>query len=162
VLINADGVTIITPRAEMGQGIHSTLAAMVAEELDVAWEDITTLHGPPAQAYYNGALMGAGMPFKDYALTNMQHSLKQTLSVLPKMMSLQVTGGSTSTVDAFDKMRLAGASARETLKEAAAQRLVSARRDLTTEAGHVIAPDGTRLSYVDLAADAAGSTRRRT
>jgi isoquinoline 1-oxidoreductase subunit beta len=158
VLINADGVTIITPRAEMGQGIHSTLAALVAEELDVAWEDITTLHGPPAQAYYNGALMGAGMPFKDYALTNMQHSLKQTLSVLPKMMSLQVTGGSTSTVDAFDKMRLAGATARETLKEAAAQRLGVTRRDLTTEAGHVIAPDGTRLSYIDLAADAAGIT----
>jgi isoquinoline 1-oxidoreductase beta subunit len=155
VLVNADGVTIITPRAEMGQGIHSTLAAMVAEELDVAWTDITTLHGPPAQAYYNGALMGAGMPFKDYALTNMQHSLKQTLSVLPKMMSLQVTGGSTSTVDAFDKMRLAGATARETLKEAAAQRLGLARRDLATEDGYVIAPDGTRLSYVELAADAA-------
>ena len=155
VLINADGVTIITPRAEMGQGIHSTLAAMVAEELDVAWEDITTLHGPPAQAYFNGALMGAGMPFKDYALTDMQHSLKQALSVLPKMMSLQVTGGSTSTVDGFDKMRMAGATARETLKEAAAQRLNLSRADLTTEDGHVIAPDGTRLSYVDLASDAA-------
>ena len=155
VLINADGVTIITPRAEMGQGIHSTLAAMVAEELDVAWEDITTLHGPPAQAYYNGALMGAGMPFKDYALTDMQHSLKQALSVLPKMMSLQVTGGSTSTVDAFDRMRQAGATARETLKEAAAQRLGLSRDTLATEAGHVIAPDGTRLSYVELAAEAA-------
>jgi isoquinoline 1-oxidoreductase beta subunit len=155
VLINADGVTIITPRAEMGQGIHSTLAAMVAEELDVAWEDITTLHGPPAQTYFNGALMGAGMPFKDYALTDMQHSLKQALSVLPKMMSLQVTGGSTSTVDGFDKMRMAGATARETLKEAAAQRLNLSRADLTTEDGHVIAPDGTRLSYVDLASDAA-------
>ncbi|MCD1626438.1 molybdopterin-dependent oxidoreductase [Seohaeicola saemankumensis] len=155
VLINADGVTIITPRAEMGQGIHSTLAALVAEELDVAWQDVTALHGPPAQAYYNGALMGAGMPFKDYALTDMQHSLKEALAVLPKMMSLQVTGGSTSTVDAFDKMRLAGATARETLKEAAAQRLGLARSDLATGDGYVIAPDGTRLSYVELAADAA-------
>lgn len=158
VLINADGVTIITPRAEMGQGIHSTLAALVAEEMDVGWEDITTLHGPPAQAYYNGALMGAGLPFKDYALSNMQHSLKQTLSVLPKMMSLQVTGGSTSTVDAFDKMRQAGATARETLKEAAARQLGVARGDLVTEAGHVIAPDGTRLSYIDLASAAAEIT----
>ncbi len=155
VIINADGVTIITPRAEMGQGIHSTLAALVAEELDVAWEDITTLHGPPAQAYYNGALMGAGLPFKDYAVTHTQHSLKQVLSVLPKMMSLQVTGGSTSTVDAFDKMRMAGATARETLKEAAAQRLDIPRDELATEAGHVIAPDGTRLPYSLLAAEAA-------
>ncbi len=158
VLVNADGVTVITPRAEMGQGIHSTLAAMVAEELDLAWEDITTLHGPPAQAYYNGALMGAGLPFKDYALSDMQHGLKQALAVLPKMMSLQVTGGSTSTVDAFDKMRMAGATARETLKQAASRRLGVDRDRLQTENGHVIAPDGTRLSYIDLAADAASIT----
>ena len=32
--IDAQGVTVITPRAEMGQGIHTTLAALVAEELD--------------------------------------------------------------------------------------------------------------------------------
>jgi len=47
ILINADGVTIITPRAEMGQGVQTTLAALVAEELDVAWEDINVMHGPP-------------------------------------------------------------------------------------------------------------------
>ena len=33
VIINADGVTVIAPRAEMGQGISTTLAALVAEEL---------------------------------------------------------------------------------------------------------------------------------
>ena len=58
VLITKDGVTLITPRAEMGQGVQTTLAALAAEELDVAWEDITVLHGPPAQAYYNSVFLG--------------------------------------------------------------------------------------------------------
>ena len=35
VMIDASGVTIITPRAEMGQGVHTTLAALVAEEMDL-------------------------------------------------------------------------------------------------------------------------------
>jgi len=47
VLIGPDGITITTPRAEMGQGIHTTLAALVAEELDVDLADIRTQHGPP-------------------------------------------------------------------------------------------------------------------
>ena len=45
VRIDARGVTIIAPRAEMGQGIHTTLAALVAEELDVAWDSIRVEHG---------------------------------------------------------------------------------------------------------------------
>ena len=41
VIINADGVTVIAPRAEMGQGISTTLAALVDEELDV---DLSLIH----------------------------------------------------------------------------------------------------------------------
>ena len=41
VVITREGVTIITPKAEMGQGVQSTWAALAAEELDVDWEDIT-------------------------------------------------------------------------------------------------------------------------
>ena len=63
VKISADGITIITPRAEMGQGIHTTLAAMVAEELDVELSDIGTEHGPPSSAYYNGGVVEEGYPF---------------------------------------------------------------------------------------------------
>ena len=49
VRIDAHGVTIITPRAEMGQGIHTTLAALVAEELDIAWDSIRVEHGAPGE-----------------------------------------------------------------------------------------------------------------
>ncbi len=155
VLIGPDGITITTPRAEMGQGIHTTLAAMVAEELDVDLAAIRTQHGPPAQAYYNGAVLAASLPFRDYAMTDFQHSIGGSLDFVGKMLSFQVTGGSTSVVDAFDRMRLAGASAREALKQAAADRTGLARSTLKTENGHVILPNGGRIPYADLAEEAA-------
>lgn len=158
LIIAQDGVTIIAPRAEMGQGIHSTLAAMVAEELDVAWEDVRVIHGPAAQAYFNGALIGLGMPFRDYAETSFQTGLKETAGLVAKMIGLQVTGGSTSTIDGFDKMRMAGAAARETLKAAAAEQLGVETADLSTENGAVIAPDGSALPYAQLAEAAAART----
>ncbi len=155
VIIDPAGVTLIAPRAEMGQGVHTTLAALVAEELDVAWPDIRVIHGPAADAYYNSVLLQAGLPFPDYARKGWQQTLAGAVGKAGRLLSLQITGGSTSTVDAFERMRLAGAGARETLKMAAADRLDVARMALDTSEGHVIAPDGRRLSYIELAADAA-------
>jgi len=53
-------ITIYTPRAEMGQGIHTTLAALAAEELDVPLSMVRAEHGPSAKAYYNGAMIEEG------------------------------------------------------------------------------------------------------
>lgn len=158
IMINTDGVTVITPRAEMGQGIHTTLAALVAEEMDLAWDDVRVMHGPPAQAYYNAALLAAALPFRHYATTGFQQGVKETVGEVAKLLSLQVTGGSTSTKDAFEKMRHAGATAREALKMAAAVRLQINISELRTENGSVIAPDGTTLTYIDLAVEAADYT----
>lgn len=154
ILINQDGVTVITPRAEMGQGIQTTLAALVAEEMDLDWDSINVMHGPPAQAYYNGALLGLALPFRHYADGTFKTGLRESVGQIGKLLNLQVTGGSTSTRDAFTRMRQAGASARETLKLAAANRLGVDIGTLTTENGHVIATDGTMLSYIALAEDA--------
>jgi isoquinoline 1-oxidoreductase beta subunit len=62
VIVDADGVLIVTPRAEMGQGVHTTLAALVAEELDLPWHAVRTLHGPAAEAYFNAAVLEAAVP----------------------------------------------------------------------------------------------------
>src|ERR1700747_2017120 len=43
VRVDQTGVTIITPRADLGQGIYSVLAALVAEELDLAWGAIAAV-----------------------------------------------------------------------------------------------------------------------
>ncbi|OUD08733.1 isoquinoline 1-oxidoreductase [Marivivens niveibacter] len=151
VVINADGITLIAPRAEMGQGVHTTLPALVAEELDVALADIKVIHGPAAKAYFNQALLGAAFPVTDYKRKPWHDDTAHFLGNAAKFLDLQVTGGSTSTRDGFVKMREAGAAAREMLKDAAAEQLGVKSAELATENGAVIAPDGTRLPYADLA-----------
>ncbi|RMD46418.1 MAG: xanthine dehydrogenase family protein molybdopterin-binding subunit, partial [Alphaproteobacteria bacterium] len=155
VVVTRDGVRVVTGRAEMGQGTHTTMAALVAEELDVPWEQVEVIHGPAAQAYYNSALLGAGLPWPDYRITGWREWLREQAGEIGKLMKLQVTGGSTAMIDAFERLRIAGASAREMLKAAAAERLGVPAERLRTEGGRVIAPDGTALPYAELAEAAA-------
>lgn len=155
ILIDQNGVTLFAPRAEMGQGVKTTWAALIAEELDVDLDQINVLHGPAAAAYYNTALMGESLPNKGYDVSDFQHNLGEALGVIGKVLSLQVTGGSTSMKDGFERMREAGASARETLKQAAANRLGVDRDQLKTASGHVIAPNGDKIPYTHLATDVA-------
>lgn len=138
VVIDREGITIITPRAEMGQGIHTTLAALVAEELDVALEDVRTEHGP-ASAKYANTIMYGSPPYPP------------DLQEAPK----QATGGQTSIRDAFVKMRQAGAAARIMLLQAAAARLGVEVDTLSTRHGAVVDGRGNEISYLDLAAAAA-------
>ncbi|NUB44576.1 xanthine dehydrogenase family protein molybdopterin-binding subunit [Fertoebacter nigrum] len=155
VLIDATGVTIIAPRAEMGQGIHSTLAALVAEEMDLAWDQVRVIHGPASPAYFNAALLEEGVPFAPTDNSWMAETLRGAMHIPAKFLGFQLTGGSSSVPDAYEKMRLAGATARAALVGAASQRLGVAESALRTESGAVIAPDGTRLPYTELAVAAA-------
>ena len=156
VRIDAQGVTLITPRAEMGQGIHTTLAALVAEELDVAWDSIRVEHGPLGAAYYNRALVQHNVPFSDLDHGFAAEAMRSTMGVVAKLLPLQITGGSSNVADLFDRMRVAGAAARFALMAAAAQKLGTPAAQLKTDSGSVIAPDGRRLSYQELAPAAAG------
>ncbi len=155
VRIDATGVTLITPRADSGQGAYHVQAALIAEELDVDLDQIAVDPGPPDAAYWNGALATEAAEFMVPAAGILRDATEATVSAAMKIMGLQITGGSTTVPDGFDKLRAAGASARETLKAAAAARLDLDARDLTTEAGQVIAPDGARIAYTDLAPDLA-------
>jgi isoquinoline 1-oxidoreductase beta subunit len=155
VLINAQGVTLIAPRAEMGQGIHTTLAALVAEEMDLTLADVTVIHGPASAAYFNAAILNEGVPFLPIDTSWLAETARGAMGVPAKFLGLQITGGSSSTPDAFDKMRLAGAAARATLVQAAAVRLGVPSDTLKTEGGAVVAPDGQSLRYTELAAEAA-------
>lgn len=156
VMIDGAGVTLIAPRAEMGQGTRTTWAALIAEELDVAWEDIRVVHGPAAKAYYNSALMAEGLPNKGYDASAFEHAMGEILGDVGKLFDLQVTGGSTAMKDGFERMRIAGATAREMLKAAAAERLGVTVAELETRDGRVIAPDGAEIPYTELAEAAAG------
>jgi isoquinoline 1-oxidoreductase subunit beta len=155
VRVDQSGVTIITPRADVGQGAYSVQAALVAEELDVAWEDIKVDPGPPSAAYYNGKVLAEGLPFAATDDGFLARNARVLGDVVGKFMGVQVTGGSSTVADAFEKMRVAGALAREVLLLAAAGQTGIARADLRTENGAVITPDGRSLSYAALAATAA-------
>ncbi|MCU0829654.1 MAG: molybdopterin-dependent oxidoreductase [Tabrizicola sp.] len=152
VIINGDGITVIAPRAEMGQGISTTLAALVAEELDVDWQQVRVLHGPPAQAYYNAGFVDRMSNEPDFFLSQQPKSHNAILAAVPKIFSLQITGGSTGAIGGFVQMRLAGAGAREALKAAAAKRLGVAPETLKTEGGKVIGEK--TFTYAELAAEA--------
>ena len=155
VRIDAEGVTVIVPRAEMGQGVMTTLAALVAEELDVSLDKIKVEHGPASHAYFNAAVMREGVPFAPTDDSGLARSFRDFTGVPAKFLAFQLTGGSTSVPDAYHKMRLAGAVARETLKHTAGRSLGKPVSSLKTEAGAVVTPDGKRIAYEDLAADAA-------
>jgi len=102
-----DSVTIVVSQAEMGQGIMTTLPAVLAEELGADWDRVRLEMSPTAEAYRNPRL------------------------------KWQFTGNSESTMSFFDLMRQVGASAREMLVEAAAERWKVAPASCAVERGVV-------------------------
>lgn len=156
VKIDASGVTLITPRADKGQGAYHVQAALIAEELDVDIEAVTVEPGFPDRAYWNTAFAPEAAEFMAPEEGFMRDAITGVLSSVIKFAGMQVTGGSTTVPDGFVKLRAAGASARETLKLAAAARLGVEASILRTASGRVIGPEGTGFSYEELAADVAG------
>ncbi len=156
VIIGADNtITIYVPRAEMGQGIHTTLAALVAEELDVDFNEITVTQSPTAPAYYNEAQLREGAPFAPYDDGFLAESARNVFGAMGKFVALQSTGGSSATIDAYVKLRESGAAARLVLVQAAAARWGVGVDRLTTGGAMVHHPDGRSLTYGELAQDAA-------
>ena len=155
VKIDANGITLITPRADKGQGAYHMQATLIAEEFDVELDQINVDPGKPSKAYYNTAMAEEAVPFRPTDDSFMAETMRDVMDAPMKFLGLQVTGGSTSVPDSYEKLRIAGAVVRETLKAAAAQKTGVNTTALKTEAGHVILPDGSKLSYVELAPMAA-------
>lgn len=158
VKINAEGITLVAPHTDLGQGAASMQAMLIAEELDADLDQVNTIYGPPAAAYYNTALAAEAVPFRSNDTGFVAETMRDTMGAVMKVLGAQVTGGSTSVPDSFDKLRQAGAVARETLKAAAAEETGLEISQLRTERGAVVLPDGTRMDYTALAATAAGMT----
>ena len=153
VRIEPDGtIAVAVPRAEMGQGINTAFAMLVAEELDVSLERIRTEHPDVHGVYANYAIMleKPGLFHKE------GHPMRWVLSKIAASIPLIVTGGSTSVIDAWKPLRQAGAAARHMLVTAAAERWGVAAANCRTHTGQVVHPDGgTRLDYADIANAAA-------
>ncbi|WP_305988025.1 xanthine dehydrogenase family protein molybdopterin-binding subunit [Roseibium sp. MMSF_3544] len=156
VKIDGDGITLITPHVDLGQGAVSMQAALIAEELDVDFGQFNTDYGKPSAAYYNQAVTQEMAPFMSTDEKFQAEAMRTVLGTVAKLMGMQVTGGSSTVPDSYEKLRRAGAVARETLKLAASKKSGVPVSQLKTEKGSVILPDGTALAYTQLAADAAG------
>ena len=122
VRIDAKGVTLITPRADKGQGSYSIQAHLIAEELDVDPHQVRVDPGPPSSAYFNSRIMDDSLPFSTIDDGFLAQGARGGGEVLSRLLGMQITGGSSTVPDGFHKLRMAGAVARETLKEAAARR----------------------------------------
>src|SRR5215831_12085634 len=53
-------VTLVMPMVEMGQGTYTSLAMLLAEELEVGLDQVKLEHAPPNDALYANALLQAG------------------------------------------------------------------------------------------------------
>ncbi|MBB6122727.1 xanthine dehydrogenase family protein molybdopterin-binding subunit [Sphingobium subterraneum] len=155
VKISPTTITLITPHVDLGQGVASMQAALIAEELDLELGQFTTASGKPSPAYYNTAMANDTVPFRSTDHGFEAEAMRGVMGAAVKVMGMQSTGGSSSTADSFDKLRAAGAVARETLKQAASNRTQIPVARLRTAAGAVILPNGSKIPYTDLAKEAA-------
>lgn len=154
--IDQDGVVAITGRAEMGQGANSVLVAMLADELDVDYDDIRVEHGPASKAYYVGSAARSLAETPNHMRTEETVEKEYGLRWMAKLLGFQITGGSMTTDDGYYVMRRTGAAAREALVKAAAKKWNVSAAGLRTQNGHVINPkSGEKLAYTALAAAAA-------
>jgi isoquinoline 1-oxidoreductase subunit beta len=116
-----NSVVVVMPKSEMGQGVHTGLAMLLADELDAAWSQVRIEHAPIDKIYNNLASLVDGLPFHpddDGAVKQFAGWMTaKTMREIGPMM----TGGSSSIKDLWLPMRQAGASARAMLVGAAAQ-----------------------------------------
>jgi isoquinoline 1-oxidoreductase beta subunit len=150
-------VTVLVPHCDIGQGAHTALAMMLAEELDADWSQVTIQEAPPLREYANeylirGFLLGGSLPHGI-----LPASVDAATFALSEFMGLQITGGSASVRFTGEYgMRIAGAGARAMLIQAAAARWRVPEASLTTAAGRVAhAATNRSLTYGELASEAA-------
>lgn len=158
IKIGRDGsVTVAMHRSEMGQGVHTALPMLVAEELDVPLSMVRIMQAPVDKIYGNVTMLADGLPFHpdDHGLV--KRSAQWLTAKVARELGLMVTGGSSSIKDSWGPMREAGATARAMLVAAAAQQWKVPVTECLTDAGVVTHPDGKRATYGELAAAAVHS-----
>nr|WP_051109940.1 molybdopterin cofactor-binding domain-containing protein [Massilia niastensis] len=156
VAIGPDGtVSVVVPRSEMGQGVHTALPMLVAEELDVDLAAVRIAAAPIDKIYANVSVMRENHPFHPDDPGALRQGAQWMLAKVGRELGIMFTGGSTSVKDAWQPMREAGAVARAMLVDAAARQWRADAAGLRTEGGFVLHPDGRRLGYGALAAPAA-------
>ena len=156
IKLAADGtVTVAMPRSEMGQGVHTALPMLVAEEMDVPLAMVKIEQAPLDKIFGNMAVMVDGLPFHPDEHGVLRQSTEWIVSKLARELGVIITGGSSSVKDAWVPMREAGAVARATLIAAAAKQWGVPPAECSTADGAVTHKSGKRAPYGTLAVKAA-------
>jgi len=129
-----NSITAIIPHAEMGQGIHTTLAMMLAEELDADWSKVKFQEAPAEKQYANYSLIKGFATGDMNVPTWLMDTVDGTFLALSKKMNFQITGGSSSVrFTGRHALAVAGAAARTMLVQAAAAKWGVKDSEITTE-----------------------------
>ncbi len=121
-IVSDNTVTVVAKHLEMGQGVYTGLATIVADELDAAWAQVRIEGAPADAARYNNLFWGAA----------------------------QGTGGSTAIANSWDQLRHAGAAARAMLVAAAARQWNVAAAAVSVRDG-VVSGGGKKATFGELA-----------
>ena len=163
IKIGADGhVMLAVNRSEMGQGVHTALAMLAAEELDVPLDSVQLVPAGHDTLYGNVAASVAALPLDPRLAQPGREDLavradRWLVSKLARKLGINVTGSSSSVADAWEPLRRAAATARGQLLGAASLRWRLPVSELRVDGGVVSHPSGLRAHYGELAAEAAAT-----
>lgn len=158
-------VTAIVPHCEMGQGAHSVLAQMLADELDADWSKVRVQQAPADGSYVvtDMARMFVA-PFTLNAADWIEPTWNGLFTQVAKLADALITGGSSSIrTTGQGQMRVAGAAARGMLVGAAADAWgVPASEIETRDSTLIHSASGKSATYAEFATAAADQPMDQT
>ena len=163
IKIGSDGSVILAmARSEMGQGVHTGLAMLVAEELDLPLSRVRLEQAGTDTIYGNVSMLLASLPFHPLESEGDDKPLKVRLGEwmvgkIARELGINATGGSSSMTDAWDTLPLAAAAARAALLGSAARQWQLPVEELTLQDGRVLHRSGKSAHFGELAATATQS-----
>jgi isoquinoline 1-oxidoreductase beta subunit len=149
-----DLVTVLVPHCEMGQGTHTALAMMAAEEMDADWNLVRVREAPALDAYANAYMLRA---FAGNIPAPLVRGVDWGAYRLARWFGTQATGGSSSVRGTGQYgMTVAGAAARDMLLAAAAARFGVRRSECKAIRSRIVHErSGKSASFGELATAAA-------
>jgi isoquinoline 1-oxidoreductase subunit beta len=163
IKILPDGsVVLAMPRSEMGQGVHTALPQLAAEELDVPLARVRIEQAGWDAVYGNVAMLVGNLPFhpseedREDGFGRVKAG-RWLVGKLARELGLNATGGSTSVADAWDVVRVAAATARASLLGAASLQWKLPADELQVVDGVVTHSSGRSATYGELARVAAAT-----
>jgi isoquinoline 1-oxidoreductase beta subunit len=153
-----DTVTVYVPHVDMGQGTHTALAMLLAEELDADWSKVRTERAPGEKTFAN-QFLARGWIIQDRRFPMIDGAVDMAFEEISRFINLQITGGSTAVrMTGRFGMRQVGAAARAMLVKAAAGRWNVPADRLMVRDGVVSDPaTGQTARFGELVEAAAGS-----